>query len=70
MWGVRGRGCLLASSLLHIISDFFFFLKEPFPYPPLPALFDLPITPSPPTGGREALEDGGQGRGSSARGPG
>lgn len=68
MWG-EARGCLLASSpLLHIINDYFF-LKNPFPVPPLPAPFDLPITPSPPTG-EGALEDGGQGRGSSARGPG
>lgn len=46
------------------------FFKEPFPHPPLPAPLDLPITPSSPTEGREALEDGGQGWGSSARGPG
>lgn len=69
MGSERPRGCLLASSLLHII-DFFFFKKRTLSPALLPAPFHLPITPSPPTGGRAALEDGGQGRGSSARGPG
>lgn len=69
MGSERPRGCLLASSLLHII-DFFFKKKRTLSPALLPAPFHLPITPSPPTGGRAALEDGGQGRGSSARGPG